>query len=132
MTRGKAMIVVNRTKGKILANRAGKAQTFFRRFAGLLFSPPLGEGEGLWIAPCGGVHTLGMRTPVDVLFLDTRGIAIGLYPALPPNRVTRRFRNAKGALELPGGVIAGTGTALGDLVEFREDGDGSPPGAPLA
>jgi uncharacterized membrane protein (UPF0127 family) len=116
------MIVINRTKGKILANRAGKAQTFFRRFAELLFSRPLGDGEGLWIAPCASVHTLGMRYPVDVLFLDTRGNLIGLYPALRPNRVTRRFRNAMGALELPGGVIAGTGSSLGDLVEFREDG----------
>ncbi|MDA8121063.1 MAG: DUF192 domain-containing protein [Deltaproteobacteria bacterium] len=116
------MIVINRTKGRTLADRAAKAQTFFRRFAGLLFSRRLVDGEGLWIAPCSSVHTLGMRYPVDVLFLDARGNAIGLYPALRPNRVTRRFRNAMGALELPGGVIARTGTSLGDLVEFMEDG----------
>lgn len=120
------MIAVNRTNGRVLADRAGVADTFFGRFAGLLFSPPLGKGDGLWIVPCRSVHTIGMRFPVDVLFLDAGGTAVGLYAALPPNRVTKRFREARGALELPVGVLAGTRTSLGDRIEIREDGIGSP------
>ncbi len=115
------MIAINRTNGRVLADRASVADTFFRRLRGLLFSPPLGVGEGLWIVPCGAVHTVGMRVPVDVLFLDARGTAVGLHAALPPNRFTRRYPSAEGALELPCGVLSETGTALGDLVELRED-----------
>lgn len=119
------MIVVNRTRGKVLAGRTERAETFFRRLRGLLFAPPLGEGEGLWIAPCGSVHTVGMRYPIDVLFVDADGVAVGLYPALRPGRATRRFREARGALELPAGVIAATGTEPGDRLEFLEEGTGA-------
>ncbi|MBI5420116.1 MAG: DUF192 domain-containing protein [Deltaproteobacteria bacterium] len=112
------MIVVNRTKGKVLGDRVGRAETFFRRLRGLLFAPPLEGGEGLWIAPCGSVHTFGMRYPIDVLFLDRRGEVVGLYPNLAPNRFTKHTGRAKGALELPAGMISGTGTELSDRLEL--------------
>jgi len=116
------MIAVNRTKGKVLGDRVERAETFFRRLLGLLGRRPLAEGEGLWIAPCRGVHSYGMRHPVDVLFLDERGKVIGAYPCFSPKRLTRFFPKAKGALELPQGVLQRTDTTRGDLVEFREEG----------
>ncbi len=115
------MIAVNRTKGKILGDRVGRAETFLRRLVGLLGRPPLSEGEGLWIAPCRSVHSLGMRHPIDVLFLDDQGQVIGAYPGFPPMRLTRFFLKAKGALELPQGALKRTNTSRGDLVEFREE-----------
>ena len=116
------MIAFNRTKGTILGDRVARAETFRRRLVGLLGRPPLAEGEGLWIAPCRSVHSIGMRRAIDVLFLDERGTVIGAYPRLSPMRITRIFREAKGALELPEGVLRRTDTAPGDLVEFREEG----------
>ena len=116
------MIAVNRTKGKILGDRIGRADTFLRRLVGLLGRPPLSEGEGLWIAPCRSVHSLGMRQTIDVLFLDATGKVIGVYPEFAPARCTRLFPGAKGALELPRGVLRRTGTGTGDIVEFREEG----------
>ena len=112
------MIAFNRTRGEILGDRVPRAGTFLSRLRGLLGRCPLAEGEGLWIAPCRCVHTFGMSYPIDVLFLDEAGIVLGLYPDLPPARVTRYFPKAAGALELPAGVILRTNTARGDLVEF--------------
>lgn len=115
------MIAVNRTKGKILGDRIGRAVTFVSRLAGLLGRQPLSEGEGLWIAPCRSIHSIGMRYAIDVLFLDGTGKVIGAYPRFPPARLTRYHPRAKGALELPQGILERTGTGPGDLVELREE-----------
>ena len=116
------MRVVNRTRGTVVGERVRTASTFLSRLAGLLGTAAIAEGEGLWIVPCRSVHTLGMRYPIDVAFLDARGIVIGVLEGLPPNRVGRVFRNARGALELRSGILAATGTSPGDRLEFQEGG----------
>jgi uncharacterized membrane protein (UPF0127 family) len=114
--------VVNRTRGIVLGDKVRTASTFLSRFAGLLGTAAIADGEGLWIVPCRSVHTLGMRYPIDVAFLDVRGIVVGILEGFPPNRVGRVFRDARGALELRSGILAATGTAPGDRLEFEEGG----------
>ncbi len=114
------MIVFNLTRGRVLAERADRAESFLARLVGLLARRPLADGEGLWISPCRGVHSIGMRYPIDVLFLDGQGKVIGAIQDFPPMRLTGIFREAKGALELPQGIIRRTDTVCGDFVEFRE------------
>lgn len=115
------MRVVNRTRGILLGDKVRTAHTFLSRLAGLLGTTAIAEGEGLWLAPCHTVHTLGMRYPIDVAFLDARGVVVGILEELPPNRVGRVFRAARGALELRAGTFAATGTLPGDLLEFEAD-----------
>jgi uncharacterized membrane protein (UPF0127 family) len=124
MTRGggDAVRVVNRTRGILLGDKVRTAGTFLSRLAGLLGTAAIAEGEGLWIVPCRSVHTLGMRYPIDVAFLDARGVVVGILEGFPPNRVCRVYRDARGALELRAGTLAATGTAPGDRVEFEEGG----------
>jgi len=116
------MRVVNRTRGILLGDKVRTAETFLSRLVGLLGTAAVAEGEGLWIVPCRGVHTLGMRYPIDVAFLDARGIVVGILDRLPPNRVGRVVRGARGALELRAGTLSATGTAPGDLLEFKGGG----------
>ena len=73
----------------------------------------------MWIIPCRSVHSLGMRYPIDVAFLDARGVVVGILEGFPPNRVGRVVRDARGALELRVGTLAATGTAPGDRLEFE-------------
>jgi uncharacterized membrane protein (UPF0127 family) len=120
--RRESMRVVNRTRGVVLGEKVRTASTFRSRFSGLLGTAGLGDGEGLWIVPCRCVHTLGMRYPIDVAFVDARGIVVGTLEGFPPNRVGRVFRDARGALELRSGVLAATGTVPGDRLEFEEGG----------
>ena len=114
------MRVVNRTREVLLGEKVRTAGTFLSRLVGLLGTAAIAEGEGLWIVPCRSVHTIGMRYPIDVAFLDARGVVVGIQEALPPNRIGRFFRSARGALELCAGTLAATGTAAGDLLEFDE------------
>lgn len=116
------MRVVNRTRGFVLGEKVRTAGTLLSRLVGLLGTAGIGDGEGLWIVPCRCVHTLGMRFPIDVAFLDARGVVVGILPGLPPNRVGRRFRGARGALELRSGILFATGTVPGDRLEFEGGG----------
>ncbi|HHX25650.1 MAG TPA: DUF192 domain-containing protein, partial [Firmicutes bacterium] len=49
-------VVVNTTKGTMLASSAKLATTYGERRQGLLGRSSLEEGEGLIIRPCKGVH----------------------------------------------------------------------------
>jgi uncharacterized membrane protein (UPF0127 family) len=124
MSRGgeDAVRVVNRTRGILLGDRVRTASTFLSRLVGLLGTAAIAEGEGLWIVPCRSVHTLGMRCPIDVAFLDARGVVVGILVGLPPNRVGRVFLDARGALELRAGTLVATGTLPGDRLEFEGGG----------
>ena len=117
-----AVRVVNRTRETVLGDKVRTASTLLSRFVGLLGTDAIADGEGLWIVPCRGVHTLGMRYPIDVAFLDARGVVVGILEGLPPNRIGRVFRGARGALEMRSGILAATGTVPGDRLEFEGGG----------
>jgi uncharacterized protein len=80
---------------------------------------PLGPGEGLWIVPCNGIHTFGMRFALDVVFLDREGSVVALEETMPPWRVGRIYRRAHSVLELPTGTIASSGTQIGDRIAIE-------------
>ena len=52
------------------------ASTFIRRLKGLHGVPPLGLTDALILRPCKAIHTVGLDKPVDIIFLDRRGIIL--------------------------------------------------------
>ena len=111
--------VSNQTKGRVLAERADIADTSAKRRTGLLKHTSLEPGEGLWIAPCEGVHTFGMRFPIDVLFLSRQKKVLKARPNMVRGRMSLSLR-AHSVLELPAGTVEATGTAAGDQLEFEK------------
>src|SRR5438128_2340768 len=71
------------------------AKTLWQQTIGLLGRDGLPTGWGLWIAHCNGIHTFGMRFPIDVLFLDAEGKALRVVSALKPWRICGPFWKAK-------------------------------------
>jgi uncharacterized membrane protein (UPF0127 family) len=59
-----------------------------------------------------------MAFPIDVAFLARNGRVLALHAGLRPNRLSRLVFRAEGALELPAGTLAATGTRVGDVVDF--------------
>ena len=106
--------VSNATRSTVLGERISVADTSWSRIVGLLGKPGLGSGEGLLIIPSQAVHTVAMRFPIDVLFLDRNCRVLHVQPALTPYRVTGVHWRARCVLELPVGVIAQTATSIGD------------------
>jgi hypothetical protein len=80
------------------------------------------NGCGLWIRPCRGVHTLAMRFPIDVVYLDHAGAVVHLERGLQPWRFAPVRLQAASVLELPRNTVALTGTAIGDRIEIKIGG----------
>jgi len=112
--------IENATKEVTLADEAGIADTFFGRLKGLLGRKDLPKGDGLVIDPCTGIHTVGMKFGMDVIFLDRSSCVIGLRTGIAPNHLTRIFWKAKRAVELPVATIEDSGTDIGDLIRIEE------------
>jgi len=110
----------NRTRQVSLASGLAVADTHWTRLRGLL---GLGAGDfrkglGLWIVPSHGVHTLGMRFPIDVVYLDRDMTVIHVQSGLRPWRVAPVRGEAASVLELPCTTVVETGTAVGDRIEI--------------
>jgi len=103
----------------VVADRADIADTSAKRRRGLLKHSKLDPGEGLWIAPCEGVHTFGMKFPIDVAFLTRQKKVIKVRPNMVRARLALSLR-AHSVLELPAGMLEKTNTLAGDQLEFEK------------
>jgi uncharacterized membrane protein (UPF0127 family) len=112
------MRATNQTRNVVLVERGYVAASLWTRLRGLLGRAPLQAGDGLLLRGEKAIHTVGMGYPIDVLFLDRSGQVVHLYHAMPPLRASPYVRRAQDILELPPGVLAKTGTALGDVITF--------------
>jgi uncharacterized membrane protein (UPF0127 family) len=110
--------VHNPSRETTLADRAQIADSSKTRKTGLLKHDRLDPGDGLWITPCEGVHTVGMKFPIDVLFLDKQRKVVKIRASMPRWRMAACLW-AHSVLELPSGMAAETRTAPGDQLEFE-------------
>jgi uncharacterized membrane protein (UPF0127 family) len=111
----------NLTRNTELACRAEIAGTSGKRRTGLLKHKSLPAGEGLWIVPCEGVHTFGMKFAIDVLFLNKKRKVLKVRADMDRGKISFCLR-AYSVLELPAGTAAATGTVPGDQLEFEDVG----------
>ena len=116
-------MVVNLTRGTTLADRTEYARGPWRRLVGLLGRATLASGEGIIFTPCIGLHTIGMRFPIDLVYLRRTmsegpgAVVERLRADLRPYRIAPA--RADLVLELPAGTIATTVTSIGDELELR-------------
>lgn len=110
----------NRTRRAYLATELCVASTHWARLRGLMGASPqrFFTGKGLWIVPSHGVHTLAMRFPIDVLYLDRGKVVVHLERSLKPWRVAPVRARAASVLELPQNTLEATGTSIGDEIEI--------------
>lgn len=112
------MPVINLSKQTWLATKVRKADNFLTRLVGLLKRTHLGPEEALWLMPSKGIHTIGMKFPIDVVFLTRDNHVVGLMSGLPPYRISAIHLRGYSVLELPNGTIKKSRTELGDQFEI--------------
>jgi uncharacterized protein len=110
--------VINLTKQTWLATKVRKADNFLTRLIGLLKRTHLGPEEALWLMPSKGIHTIGMKFPIDVVFLNRDHQVLGLMSGLVPYRVSAVHLRGYSVLELPNGTIKKSRTEIGDKLEI--------------
>lgn len=108
--------IFNRTRDRLLADRVELARSFWARGRGLMGRAALPQGFALVIYPESSIHTFFMRVPIDVLFVGRDNQVVGLREAMPPSRPFAGVAPWRGryVIEMPAGVIAATGTQIGD------------------
>lgn len=117
---GLSVAVRNARNDRVLATDARVAETRMARAVGLLRHRDLPPGEGLWITPCRGVHTFGMRFAIDIIALDPLGRVVDLVERMRPWRIRWPREGGIGVLELPRGTIALSGTRRDDRIIFEK------------
>ncbi len=112
----------NQTRNLVLATDVRIADTHLSRLRGLIgvSEDDFRNGSGLWIRPCHGVHTLAMRFPIDVVYLDRAGMVVHVEQNLQPWRFSPVRMQAASVLELPSQTVARTETAFGDRIEVSQ------------
>jgi uncharacterized protein len=89
-------------EGNVVVPNLASATNSFERMRGLLGRAALKAGDGLLIKPCNSIHTLGMRYPIDVVFLGRDGAVLRIVRAIKPLRAASCMR-ARSVLELAAG-----------------------------
>jgi len=119
------LVARNLTRQTVLATDVESGDGLWAKFMGLMGRRSLAQGAALWLPGSNGIHMMFMRFPIDAVFVgkpDTSGIRVVLsvHEALPVWRgLVPLVRGGDGVLELPTGVIAATGTAVGDRIALE-------------
>ena len=101
--RGYVFKVVDTSSGRVIADRVRLARTLGERLIGLIGARRLDSGAGLWLRPCNGIHTFGIRFPLDILVLDRQDRVIYAASRVSSNRVLPPQRGGFSTLELQSG-----------------------------
>lgn len=84
------------------------------RARGLMWTDSLPPNGGMYLARCSAIHMLGMKFPLDLVWLGSDGITIWIHTYVPPGFVVRSCRGARAVIELPAGTVHRLGISLGD------------------
>lgn len=98
-----------------------EADSLISRVIGLLITTEPYINKVLLINPCSGIHTLGMRYPIDVVFIDNHNRVSRIFKSLKPFRITKTKKSDKAVLEFPPGTLSQISLEIGDLLKIDID-----------
>ena len=115
-------MIFNATTGSHSAfARVQLVRSFTARFVGMLGRKTLDGHDGLLLAPCRSVHTLGLRFAIDIVFLDAGLNVLGVTAHVRPWRFVCAPRRTCYALELRAGLAQAVGLHAGQAVALRSE-----------
>ena len=97
-----------------VGDRIRVASSSVDRSMGLLRTPEVKQGEGLWIERSPSIHMFFMRYAIDAVFIDERLQVVKVVETLRPWRMARGGKHAHSVLELPPGKAAFFNIRVGD------------------
>jgi uncharacterized protein len=95
------------------------AHSWWTRLVGLLGTGSLADGHGLWLQPCGSIHTIGMRYKIDVVFLDKKNVIRKLAKRVSPFRFCLAPKATFSVVEFSAGAIERLGLQIDDQLILR-------------
>lgn len=116
--------LINERTGSVIASVVEPALNATTRRKGLLGRDGLDDDHALLLAPCGSVHTIGMRFAIDVLFVGPDGRVVKIVEQLRSWRIAGAMR-ACFTVELPAGSLARRDVSPGDRLILQPSIDSS-------
>ncbi len=113
------MKLFNRTKNLVVIENVKRADSYWSRMVGLLGTPSLPHGNGLWLFPCYDIQTFFMRYPLDIVFVTTEMRVKSVHENVPPWRLLFSW-GAESAFEMPVGTIQRGQVAVGDQLDVGD------------
>lgn len=110
--------LINKTKKIVIVEKLFIANSFWPRMKGLMGKKDLAEDEGLLLVPCNSVHSMFMRFPIDLLFLDRELKIIRIIERFKPWKATPIFRDCYQVVELRSGIVVKKGVSIKDELEI--------------
>jgi uncharacterized protein len=109
------MRLMNKTRNCLLSDEVLEARNFAAKSLGMIrYDKP----RSLLLRTRFGIHTFGMKYPIDVLVLDVKNAVVDSKQELQPNRVFFWNVRYQTVIELPSKTLEKTGTQLGDVIEY--------------
>jgi len=113
-------MIKNTTKKTVIAENCKKRRNILAKTFGLMLknniTPLLFIFKKEKIIP---IHTLLVKKPIDLVYLDRQMKVVDLKQNLLPCRFYTPKARAMYVLELPSGFISKSRTVVGDLVNFK-------------
>ena len=106
--------VLNVTRGTVVGERVRVATSAMDRSVGLLRTPEVLAGEGLWIERSPSIHMFFMRYAIDAVFVNGNMHVTRIAAHLKPWRMVLWAFGARDCLELRAGAAEQSGTTVGD------------------
>ena len=106
--------IENVTRGTTVGDRIRVASSPWDRSVGLLRTPEVPPGEGLWIERSPSIHMFFMRYAIDAVFVSSEGRVTQVAANLKPWRLVLWARGSRDCLELRAGAAAESRTQIGD------------------
>lgn len=109
----------NATTGEIIASRVRLAQSLLERMIGFLNRKQIDPQEGMLFPECSYIHTLGMKTTIDVVFLDGEYRVLHTISSVRPNRIAITHRGTNHVVELANGALDRCDVLVGDRLSLE-------------
>ncbi|MBQ9849240.1 MAG: DUF192 domain-containing protein [Clostridia bacterium] len=107
--------------GELITANAEIADSFFRRFMGLMFRREIADDYALHILPCNQIHMLNMRFPIDVIYLSEAGEVVRVDENVPVGKICKTVREAKSVVEMKCFAAGRYGIKRGDTLKITAE-----------
>jgi uncharacterized protein len=110
--------IFNVTKNKLISENAKEPKSPLAQAVGLIGAK---KAEALILKTRFGIHTFGLRFPIDVLILNKERELVDLRENLKPARIFVWKPHYNTVIELPNDSIKKSDTALGDKITISPE-----------
>ncbi len=99
-----------------------EARSFKDRLVGLMFRRTMNTTEAIYFPNCRQVHTMFVRFPIDLIFINKDFSVVRIIHKMKPYRISPIVFNAYGVIEVTPGFIKKVKIKIGEKLKFEVGG----------